>query len=318
MSLVSDDVLAVWSSSGRNGTRNFEFGLETRTWGFKKFHDDYELPIQWILFGHTHSSGGPRQQPHEWHRGTAGIVLCEVSGRFYTGHAPHWPDETEQNQIIYPCRIGITVVGHAAGVSTDPNGPLGADGSEALRLSGTNGRGIRFSADINRVRQELKTPVTPSGIVDLSRTPGDVIPEPPGRRRSPGQGRSQDPELNAAVEKHAVAMAVAHYRSLGWDEVKPLGKPFDLVCTKVTGEEKHVEVKGTTGAGGDVIYTPNEVQHFRDCPYGADLIVVRDIQVDFTTYPHSTSGGELLHIEDYAAPPEDLKATGWTGRVTGW
>ncbi|WP_189332542.1 protein NO VEIN domain-containing protein [Actinoplanes ianthinogenes] len=314
---MSDDVLAVWSSSSPNGSRNFEYGIRTRTWGFKSFEPDYRSSVRWVLFGYSHSSGGPRQPAADWQSGVADILLCEVSGDFYTGHAPHWPDEIEDNKIIYPCRIGITVIGAATGVSTSANGPLGLAGSEALRLSGTGNRGVYCRVDLSDLRQVLDAPVTSSGVVDLSRTAGDVIPERPNRR-SQGQGRSQDAALNKALEDHAVAMAIEHYRGLGWDEIRTLGKPYDLVCTKVTGEEKHVEVKGTTGAGGDVNYTPNEVQHFRSCPFGADLVVVRDIQVDRSVFPHATSGGELLHVENYQAPPEDLKATGWTGRVSGW
>jgi hypothetical protein len=68
----------------------------------------------------------------------------------------------------------------------------------------------------------------------------------------------------------------------------------------------------------DVQYTPNEVQHFRTCPHGADLIVVRDISVDRGVQPYAATGGELLHIESYDAPAEDLQATGWYGRIVGW
>lgn len=100
--------------------------------------------------------------------------------------------------------------------------------------------------------------------------------------------------------------------SLGW-QVKPLGKPYDLVCTKADGSEKHVEVKGSTGAATVVNYTPKEVRHCRTCPFGADLIVVSDIVVDRDT--HRTYGGRLHHVENYQAPPEDLQAASWAGRV---
>ena len=35
------------------------------------------------------------------------------------------------------------------------------------------------------------------------------------------------------------------------DALEIIGKPYDLVCTKPDGTEKHVEVKGTTGAGAE-------------------------------------------------------------------
>lgn len=316
--IVSDDILAVWSSSEPNGTRNFEHGIETQTWGFKTFHEDYRRPIRWILFGYSHTNGSPRMPAERWQSGTADLVLGEVTSTFYTGHAPHWPDEVEKNDIIYPHRVGMVMVGSATGVAMDANGPLGAEGSEALRHSGTDNRGVWFRHDIAGLREALRAPITPRGSIDLSRTPGTLVPARKQNRRATGQGRSLDAALNAALEKHAMEMATAYYRRLGWAQVKPLGKPFDLVCVNTEGEEKHVEVKGTTGAGNDVIYTPNEIKHFRECPYGADLVVVRDIEVDRATTPYTTSGGELLRVENYEAPPEDLTATGWTGRVNGW
>ncbi len=105
-------------------------------------------------------------------------------------------------------------------------------------------------------------------------------------------------------------------KSLGWNDIKPLGKPFDLVCRKQGGsEEKHVEVKGMTGAGASVEYTTNEVRHFRMCPAGADLIVVHDIVINTSTMPYTTSEGLLLHVVNYRAPKEDLQASRYLGRA---
>ena len=127
--------------------------------------------------------------------------------------------------------------------------------------------------------------------------------------------RSSDPDFNKAVEQHAVVLATRHMRDLGWTEITELGKPYDLVCRKPSGAEKHVEVKGTSGAGAEVEYTVNEVEHFRSCPHGADLIVVRDISVDRSTHPYLTAGGTVHHVENYRAPAADLQATRWLGRV---
>lgn len=70
--------------------------------------------------------------------------------------------------------------------------------------------------------------------------------------------------------------------------------------------EKHVEVKGTAGAGASVEYTTNEVRHFRMCPAGADLIVVHDIVIDTSVTPYSASEGVLVHVVNYSAPKQDL------------
>jgi hypothetical protein len=127
---------------------------------------------------------------------------------------------------------------------------------------------------------------------------------------------TSDPQHRLVVEQYAVAMATAHMKMLGWDDVAPLGKPYDLICRKAASdEEKHVEVKGTTGAGGAVEYTPNEVRHFRTCPHGADLIVVRDIVLDKTLETYKASGGKLSHFRNYKAPSEDLQPTRYQGRV---
>ena len=118
-------------------------------------------------------------------------------------------------------------------------------------------------------------------VPDLSNTvgvPGNLDDAP--HSRASKWHRTNDPELRRAVENQAVQLATKHMKALGWNDVTPLGKPFDLVCRQSGSDvEKHVEVKGTTGAGSTVEYTPNEVRHFRTCPAGADLIVVSDISV---------------------------------------
>jgi hypothetical protein len=199
-----------------------------------------------------------------------------------------------------------------------PTGPLGSLGEE-LRLAGTSGERIA-SVDRSTLMEVMRVARGTDERPDLSRTPGAVETSedkatPKARTRA---GRSSDPEFNSAVERHAVDAATRFLSSeFGW-RIRELGKPYDLVCTTADGSEKHVEVKGTTGAGAEVEYTPNEVRHFRNCPHGADLIVVRDIQVDRSVTPYRTSGGRLLHLPNYKAPAEDLQATGWLGRVEGW
>ncbi|MFG2662372.1 protein NO VEIN domain-containing protein [Streptomyces sp. NPDC048425] len=64
------------------------------------------------------------------------------------------------------------------------------------------------------------------------------------------------------IELHAEDRAVAHDEKTGWT-VEKLGKPYDLRCTRGT-EERHVEVKGTTGVATSVDLTINEILHARD------------------------------------------------------
>ncbi|WP_175543759.1 DUF3883 domain-containing protein [Micromonospora pattaloongensis] len=316
---VTDHVLCIWSSASPNGRRNLLFGLETQTWGFKEHDPQYEQPSRWVLFGHDHSNGSPRIDAPVWQKGTVDLILCEFTAPLYRGEAPHWPDEIEDSKLIYPYRLGLTPVATLAGAPADATGVLGAGGTEALRLAAISNRGIRVELDVAPLLKAMGVPTAGADAVpDLSRTAGVPRPSFPPVRGRRGAGRSRDPEFNSAVEARAVDLAIEHMKAQGWPDVKPLGKPYDLVCRKPSGEEKHVEVKGTSGAGADVEYTSNEVAHFRSCPHGADLIVVRDIAVDRTVRPYQATGGRLLHIENYKAPSEDLQATRWLGRVPGW
>ncbi|MFI7550794.1 protein NO VEIN domain-containing protein [Micromonospora sediminimaris] len=315
---MNDPVLCIWSSSSPNGRRNLLFGLDTQTWGFKDDDPHYANRIRWVLFGHDHNNGSPRIDARTWQAGTLNLVLCELTTPRYEGHAPHWPDEVESGNVIYPYRLGITPVATLADVPASPTNLLGPAGTEGLRMAAISNRGVLVHLDVAPLLQKMGVPTTPDGSVpDLSRTAGSPRPSLPPVRGRRGAGRSNDPEFNKTVEDHAVKLAIKHMGKLGWKDVEVLGKPFDLLFHK-PGQEKHVEVKGTSGAGAEVEYTANEVAHFRSCPHGADLVVVRDIVVDRSARPYKASGGKLLHVPDYTAPAEDLQATRWLGRVPGW
>jgi hypothetical protein len=318
--MTSASVLVIWSPESTRSVRNLEYGLETRTWGFPRNDPAYHQAFDYVLFGHHHSGrGGPRQQPGPWEQGTVSVILGRRTGATYEGHAPHWPNELEEDAILYPVRFGFAPIASRDAVTLTARGPLGAVGSDALRRAGILNRGILVRLDLSDLITLLGVSLTPAREPDLSLTPGAVDPTV-ARVAAHGDraGRSSDSALTLAVEQRAVNLATRHMRDEhGWT-VTPLGKPYDLDCVKPDGTVKHVEVKGTTGGGGQVEYTPNEVKHFRECPHGADLIVVRDIHVDRTTTPYRATGGVLLHIPDYRAPAADLQATGWLGRVDGW
>jgi hypothetical protein len=93
-----------------------------------------------------------------------------------------------------------------------------------------------------------------------------------------GQGFQLDQEARAAVEAHAMNAATAFY-TLNWEVEDVHGKQsYDLVCRR--GDEvKHVEVKGTTTDGTEVILTPNEVSHARDSRHNA-LFILSNIRVE--------------------------------------
>jgi uncharacterized protein DUF3883 len=74
--------------------------------------------------------------------------------------------------------------------------------------------------------------------------------------------------MNAATEFYAES----------WKVEDVHGKEsYDLVCRR-DGEVKHIEVKGTTTDGIEVILTPNEVAHARNYRNTA-LFVLKNIRV---------------------------------------
>ena len=99
-----------------------------------------------------------------------------------------------------------------------------------------------------------------------------------------------------AVEALAMNMATEFY-SKAWDVEDVHGtESYDLICRR--GDEvKHVEVKGTTTDGAEVILTPNEVRHAREYPYTA-LFVVSNITVERAEDGTVTATGGKHHCYD--------------------
>jgi Domain of unknown function (DUF3883) len=94
-------------------------------------------------------------------------------------------------------------------------------------------------------------------------------------RRARGQGFQLDQAVKAAVEAHAMNAATEFYAE-SWKVEDVHGKEsYDLVCRR-DGEVKHIEVKGTTTDGIEVILTPNEVAHARNYRNTA-LFVLKNI-----------------------------------------
>ncbi|WP_428835877.1 protein NO VEIN domain-containing protein [Streptomyces californicus] len=107
------------------------------------------------------------------------------------------------------------------------------------------------------------------------------------------------------MEEHAEQMATAHYEGQGWT-VEKLGKPYHVRCTRGT-VERHVEVKGATGAATSVELTINEVLHARDKDNTVALYVVSDIRVDAVTDPYIPRGGTVWHYSNWEPAEEDLR-----------
>ncbi len=131
----------------------------------------------------------------------------------------------------------------------------------------------------------------------------------------PGESAGYQPsaEVRSVVERCAMDAAVQYYQSRGWtvDSSVALTESFDLSCMR--GEELlHVEVKGTTGRGSEVLLTWREVEHAQSFPNVA-LAVVSGITVDYGS-PLKASGGSLAvydpwRIADCQLTPTQYRCT---------
>ena len=120
-----------------------------------------------------------------------------------------------------------------------------------------------------------------------------------------GPGFERDPKIRKTIEQYAMNHAAAHYSKEY--EVKVLGKPFDLLCTR-GNEEIHVEVKGTRGAGASVIVTRNEITDARASNWQSDLYIVHGIQLDEIDGINVASGGTVHHTRNWSPLNEHLEA----------
>jgi hypothetical protein len=126
----------------------------------------------------------------------------------------------------------------------------------------------------------------------------DAVGQAAGRaaRRGRGQGFQLDQEIKVAVEARAMNLATEFY-SQDWDVEDVHGKEsYDLVCRR-DHEVKHVEVKGTTTDGTEVILTPNEVQHAESYRSNA-LFILSDVKVGRAEDGTVTATGGVRHLYD--------------------
>jgi hypothetical protein len=143
----------------------------------------------------------------------------------------------------------------------------------------------------------------------------DATKRASGRRPS-GQGLRASAEERQAIEKRAVELATAALKADKWMvENVGLYRPYDLHCTR-KGQEKRVEVKGTTGDGSAVLLTPGEVVHARANANVALMVVsgiVLTVQDDNAIV---ASGGNLRVVDPWAIDDDgDLAPTGYGYRL---
>jgi hypothetical protein len=129
-----------------------------------------------------------------------------------------------------------------------------------------------------------------------------------------GQGFRQDQAIKVAIEAHAMDAAIEYWSQRGVVEDVHGNRSYDLVCI-VDGHEVHIEVKGTTTAGDDVILTPNEVAHARKYPYVC-LFIVSDIEVTrHSDGQIETSGGSESVLDPWRIDEGTLTPIGFKYEV---
>lgn len=127
-----------------------------------------------------------------------------------------------------------------------------------------------------------------------------AIAEVAGKKRS-GQGFRIGVAERQAIEQYAMQVAIAHYEEQGWSvEDVSATCSYDLMCKRNGGEELHVEVKGTTSDGKQILLTANEVEHARYRYPHVALFVLTNIKIERTsTGEIRPSGGEKLPIDQW-------------------
>ena len=100
------------------------------------------------------------------------------------------------------------------------------------------------------------------------------------------------------------------YEDQEWNVVDKSGShPFDLLATR-NGEERYIEVKGTTGAGNSIMLTHGEVKHVRQHRHGSALVIVSGIVLTESDGKWVGSAGKVTtHEEPWIIDASALEAT---------
>jgi hypothetical protein len=111
-----------------------------------------------------------------------------------------------------------------------------------------------------------------------------------------------------AIERHAVHWVLSYYGGLGYD-VRDVGttESYDVRAIR-SGEELHIEVKGSTATAETVELTANEVGHGRTTQ--TDLIVVDQIHWKrLADGSIKTDGGRARRWPAWSPMDSHLRAT---------
>jgi hypothetical protein len=187
---------------------------------------------------------------------------------------------------------------------------VGQDPDQRGRPGGSSRRLRIFFDDSTLDRESLERLLQGQGADPDAESVEAVVAAAAGRPRSVGQGFLISYESRVAIERHAVHTAIRYYEAGGW-RVADVGavESFDLRCER-DGQEVHVEVKGTTGNGEQIILTPNEVAHARVAE--TELFIVIGIEVALSdNRPPVATGGHAHVLSPWAVHDHCLRAVGF-------
>ena len=129
--------------------------------------------------------------------------------------------------------------------------------------------------------------------------------------RSPRQGFNVPVGARRAVEDHAMKQAMAYFTQQEWNVEDVHGQEsYDLRCLK-RGQELHVEVKGTSSAGLEIVLTRNEVAHARHFPAVA-LYVLAEVVWKSTRRGYRAKGGREFIYNPWRIDDGKLKPLAYT------
>jgi hypothetical protein len=166
---------------------------------------------------------------------------------------------------------------------------------------------------IERARRTATGSVRPGTEVDVAqRAWATTTGESYGR----GQGFAVDQKVRVAIESLAMNAAIEHFVADGWDVEDVHGsESYDLRCF-YDADELHVEVKGTTTAGLEILLTANEVRHARK--HRTALFVLADVDVRRDENASLTvQGGRAFVVDPWVPKDEVLTALSFRCRVDG-
>ncbi|PMQ21886.1 protein NO VEIN domain-containing protein [Glutamicibacter arilaitensis] len=150
--------------------------------------------------------------------------------------------------------------------------------------------------------------------------------EVPSQGSNPGSNNFQkrsvgfirDPKLRKAIEMQAVNQATKHYLGQGC-QVQDVGAThsFDLLVQTPSGQERHVEVKGSQRLIEKCVLTLNEVIHAKQFKE-TDLILVSNIKAkyDASTISWQTDPGEMRIIKNWVPDAASLEALSYSYSIT--